>query len=58
MIDCVEFAYQDDVRSAFIVPDGSGGWRNLGEHEAEEVFLSYGVGIEHVSEIMRSRGLW
>jgi energy-coupling factor transporter ATP-binding protein EcfA2 len=33
-------------------------WRNLGEREADDFFKSLEVGLQHVSEIMRSKGLW
>ncbi|KIG16958.1 hypothetical protein DB30_03942 [Enhygromyxa salina] len=33
-------------------------WRNLSEAEADEFFKSLDVGLQHVSEIMRNKGLW
>lgn len=33
-------------------------WRNLSEAETTDFFKSLDVGIQHVSEIMRSKGLW
>jgi hypothetical protein len=28
------------------------------QDDAAELFNAYGVGVEHVSEILQSRGLW
>jgi hypothetical protein len=33
-------------------------WGNMSEEDAAELFAAYEVGIEHVSEILQSRGLW
>lgn len=33
-------------------------WENMSEEDAAELFAAYEVGIEHVSEILQSRGLW
>ena len=33
-------------------------WENMSEEDAQELFSAYGVGVEHVSEILQSRGLW
>ncbi|PRQ01327.1 ATP-binding protein [Enhygromyxa salina] len=33
-------------------------WRNLSETETEEFFKSLDVGLQHISEIMRNKGLW
>ena len=33
-------------------------WRNLSEAETEDFFRSYDVGLQHISEIMRDKGLW
>lgn len=33
-------------------------WRNMTSDEAEDFFESLAVGLQHVSEIMRSKGLW
>jgi energy-coupling factor transporter ATP-binding protein EcfA2 len=33
-------------------------WENMSEEDAAELFSAYGVGVEHVSEILQSRGLW
>jgi hypothetical protein len=33
-------------------------WRNLTPDEAAEFFNAYEVGIQHVSEILRDKGLW
>jgi len=33
-------------------------WRNMSAVEAEEFFGDYEVGIQHVNDILRTRGLW
>ena len=33
-------------------------WSNLATEDAEELFADYQVGIQHVGEILRARGLW
>jgi len=33
-------------------------WENMSKEDAAELFAAYEVGIEHVSEILQSRGLW
>ncbi len=33
-------------------------WENMSAEDAAEFFAAYEVGIEHVSEILQSRGLW
>ncbi len=33
-------------------------WSNLSTEDAEELFADYQVGIQHVGEILRVRGLW
>jgi hypothetical protein len=33
-------------------------WRNLTPAEVEDFFRSHDVGIQHISEIMRVKGLW
>ena len=33
-------------------------WRNFNEEEAERFFVAYQTGIQHVSEVLRSEGLW
>ncbi len=33
-------------------------WRNFNEEEAERFFVAYKTGIQHVSEVLRTEGLW
>lgn len=33
-------------------------WRNMNAEEANEFFADYEVGIQHVNDILRTRGLW
>lgn len=39
-------------------PNGEMLWRNLTSAETEDFFRSHDVGIQHISEIMRIKGLW
>jgi hypothetical protein len=41
-------------------PDGREqmAWRNFNEEEAERFFIAYQTGIQHVSEVLRTEGLW
>jgi hypothetical protein len=33
-------------------------WWNMPEYDAKRFFEAYQVGIQHVSEILRTKGLW
>jgi hypothetical protein len=33
-------------------------WRNFDEEEAERFFIAYQTGIQQVSEVLRTEGLW
>lgn len=65
LFDYVEFDSIERVRSSFItctleVVDGREQmvWRNMSEQEARIFFDAYEVGIEHVGDILITRGLW
>lgn len=62
VVDEVEFAYPEDVQSAFIIavdaPDVGGVWRNLTHDECQRVFSAARVGVQHMNRILRTRGLW
>lgn len=66
LLDHIPIESADAARSTFVRcslepgPDGRQQmvWRNLDEEEAERFFVAYRTGIQHVSEVLRSEGLW
>jgi hypothetical protein len=65
LVDYLGFDSVEQVRSSFIlcrseVRDGRETlvWSNMTEEDAQGFFSAYQVGIQHVSEILRTRGLW
>ena len=66
LLDHMWFESADHMRRSFILcevllgEDGSRTWiwRNPTEDEAESFYRAYQVDTQHVSEILRSKGLW
>lgn len=65
LLDHLPFENQEEVRKTFLLcsatPQASGDvtqWKNMSETEAEIFYQAYKVGIQHVSEILHSEGLW
>ena len=65
LLDYIPITSAAEVRRSFVLcrgepRDGRPGWiwENMSEDDAQELFGAYGVGVEHVSEILQSRGLW
>ncbi len=65
LLDYLPIVSPEQVRDSFIFcrserPDRRPRWiwENMSAEDAAELFSAYGVGIEHVSEILQSRGLW
>lgn len=65
LLDYLTFESVEQVKSSFIVcrtelREGRERmiWRNFTDDEADMFFSAYRVGIEHVGEILRTRGLW
>jgi hypothetical protein len=65
LLDYIPIASADEVRRSFVLcrgepREGRPGWiwENMSQEDAEELFSAYQVGVEHVSEILQSRGLW
>lgn len=65
LLDNLGFESADEVRRTFIlcttdVEDGRERmvWRNMSVAEADDFYRDYKVGISHVNDILRSRGLW
>jgi tetratricopeptide (TPR) repeat protein/CHAT domain-containing protein len=65
LLDFLFFSSADDVRKTFILcrqedRDGRSTMvaENLSEEEAEAFYRAYQTEVQHVSEILRSKGLW
>jgi energy-coupling factor transporter ATP-binding protein EcfA2 len=65
LLDYIPITSADQVRRSFVLcrgepREGRPGWiwENMSEDDAKELYSAYEVGVEHVSEILQSRGLW
>jgi hypothetical protein len=66
LLDHIGFHSAEEVQRTFILCDllemtdgqESMQWRNMSGQEAGEFFGDYEVGIQHVNDILRTRGLW
>jgi energy-coupling factor transporter ATP-binding protein EcfA2 len=65
LLDYLEFRSADEVRRGFIqcrLEKHKKGermvWSNMSEYDAARFFEAYQVGLQHVSEILRTKGLW
>ncbi|WP_437874416.1 AAA family ATPase [Sorangium sp. So ce513] len=65
LLDYLSFESVEQVKESFILcrnqVDGDRErmiWRNMTDDEADMFYRAYQVGIEHVGEILRTRGLW
>jgi energy-coupling factor transporter ATP-binding protein EcfA2 len=61
LLDFLRFDNVDEVRRTFILCERKGAqlvWRNPTEDEAESFFLAYQTGIQRVSDILLTKGLW
>jgi len=65
LLDYLHFESVDEVLSSFVLcrtePVGEREqlhWENMTREDAQGFFDAYQVGIQHVSEILRTRGLW
>ncbi|WP_437629750.1 AAA family ATPase [Sorangium sp. So ce854] len=65
LLDYLSFESAEQVKESFILcrnqADGDRErmiWRNMTDDEADMFYRAYQVGIEHVGEILRTRGLW
>jgi energy-coupling factor transporter ATP-binding protein EcfA2 len=62
LLDYMEFASVDDVTSSFVLCELDESeqmvWRNMSAEEAKSFYSAYEVGIQHVGEILRTKGLW
>ena len=66
LLDYLEFDSATKVRQSFVQcrleKDKKKGermiWSNMSEYDAARFFDAYQVGLQHVSEILRTKGLW
>jgi energy-coupling factor transporter ATP-binding protein EcfA2 len=62
LLDYMEFASADDVGRSFVLCELDEldrlVWRNMSAEEATSFYSAYEVGIQHVGEILRTKGLW
>lgn len=66
LLDHIPIESAEAVRTTFVRcstawgPEGREqlAWRNFDEEEAERFFIAYQTGIQQVSEVLRSEGLW
>jgi AAA domain, putative AbiEii toxin, Type IV TA system len=65
LLDHLTFSSAEDVRRTFIQCRREKGekraelhWRPIDEASAESFFRAYRVGIQHVGELLRTKGLW
>lgn len=65
LLDFLRFDSVDEVRRTFILCERTSAdagaqliWRNPSEEEAESFFLAYQTGIQRVSDILLTKGLW
>lgn len=65
LLDYVPITSAEEARRSFVLCRGEPMkgrlawiWENMSEADAEELYRAYEIGIEHVSEILQSRGLW
>lgn len=63
LLDHLQFSSPEEVQRRFILcerddDDGSWTWRNMSEEDAAAVHRALEVGIQHVGEILESKGLW
>jgi hypothetical protein len=62
LLDHLPFSSGDEVRRRFILCDrdehGDWIWRNMDQEAADAFYRAYDVGVQHVSGILRTKGLW
>lgn len=62
LLDHLEFDSIDEVRRSFVLCELDESdqmvWRNMSAEEASSFYSAYEVGIQHVGEILRTKGLW
>ncbi|OJT17569.1 hypothetical protein BO221_44160 [Archangium sp. Cb G35] len=65
LLDFLRFDSAEEVRRTFILCERTSGesgsqliWRNPTEEEADSFFSAYQTGIQRVSDILLTKGLW
>lgn len=57
VFDCLSFESEEDVRSKLLIIN-KGQLQNLSKDNANMFWQAYNAGIQHVSEILRTQGIW
>lgn len=62
LLDHLPFEAAEEVQRRFVLcdrnDDGDWTWRNMSQESADAFYRAYEVGIQHVSEILRTKGMW
>lgn len=62
LLDYLPFSTAEEVQRRFVLCErdeqGTWRWHNMKQGDAEAFFRAYKVGIQHVSEILETSGLW
>lgn len=62
LLDHLPFSSAEEVQRRFVLCDrdeqGNWIWRNMSQDAANAFFRAYEVGLQHVSEILETSGLW
>ncbi len=58
VIDTFYFHSAEDFQSRFLLAEEGGHVRRISEEQADAFHRAYETGVQHVSEIIRSDGLW
>lgn len=61
LIDYLEFESAEAAQRAFILCDLEGDefvWRQMTDDEAQSFYAAYETGVQHVGDILRTKGLW
>ena len=61
LLDYLEFESAEEAQRAFVLCELDGDtfvWRQMSDDEARRFYLAYEVGVQHVGDILRTKGLW
>lgn len=65
LLDYLWFESAEEARRSFFLCEKHEGsekeslvWRQMSEEEAEDFYTSFEAGLQHVSEVLRTKGLW
>lgn len=61
LLDYLEFESAEEAQRAFVLCELDGDtfvWRQMSDDEARRFYSAYEVGVQHVGDILRTKGLW